>query len=793
MKRNARIQAAALLLCLLPLICAGCRKEDPTPLHGAEDASLTADNGGRYDPLTLVLPEGYSMPWDGGTARYDPASGSLSVAAQRFDGRELCSLGRAVFTFSSSGELTGRTDIPGDPAYSLGGAVFSGDSLWYILNGYGEDEGKELLCRMALSDGSLTMERELSSLPSMPDGFLVERMAADGDGDLWLTGGGLTLVYTPELDYVNTVRAGGWISCFAPDPEGSLWACSGYGGSVGWGAARLDKVSGSWEDAVSLDQNTRRISFSPAGDLYFETADGISVMRKGEDGKWEKAVPVLNFLASGIVRSSFGLVGGDETSELIAAAGDGLLFASLTTENGLSTLRPVLYHPAGEREAEPENVVTLQMAFAHEPPDPIRSEIVRFNRDHPDIQVTTLDYSIYNNAENVTGGADSLLTDMANGIVSPDIVYGDAQSRELLTLARRGMTADLMPYIEADDTVNPDNLFGSVLRYFDNGEGGLWGIAPYFSLNTWLSTPDLLGEYGGADGWSLSDFLDFAESLPEGRYLARNTVRGSYALLPVFSGQFVDQKAGVCTFDSPLFVRLLRFMDGLPEARELNAFLTGDKRTFYRDGTFSLASAYIWGAGNLLNWESQFSTRDYVIVGYPSEDPAYRTSLSASQAFVIPKTCPAPEAAWAFIRTTFRAVNEQSWFEDPGLSSLKSHYDEKAETMRGQIMIHLADGRWTNYPVPPEDYAKAEGDIKKEMKKICGDMPWTVEPPDEEQLARVRNYLDREGGAALDRPPQEVNDLIREEISAFLGGLGTAEDCAAKIQSRVSLWLAENG
>jgi hypothetical protein len=79
------------------------------------------------------------------------------------------------------------------------------------------------------------------------------------------------------------------------------------------------------------------------------------------------------------------------------------------------------------------------------------------------------------------------------------------------------------------------------------------------------------------------------------------------------------------------------------------------------------------------------------------------------------------------------------------------------------------------------------------MKRICGDMPWTVEPPDEEQLARVRNYLDREGGAALDRPPQEVNDLIREEISAFLGGLGTAEDCAAKIQSRVSIWLAENG
>ncbi len=27
---------------------------------------------------------------------------------------------------------------------------------------------------------------------------------------------------------------------------------------------------------------------------------------------------------------------------------------------------------------------------------------------------------------------------------------------------------------------------------------------------------------------------------------------------------------------------------------------------------------------------------------------------------------------------------------------------------------------------------------------------------------------------------------------SFLSGVGTAEDCAAKIQSRVSIWLAEH-
>jgi hypothetical protein len=37
-----------------------------------------------------------------------------------------------------------------------------------------------------------------------------------------------------------------------------------------------------------------------------------------------------------------------------------------------------------------------------------------------------------------------------------------------------------------------------------------------------------------------------------------------------------------------------------------------------------------------------------------------------------------------------------------------------------------------------------------------------------------------------------VEDIVGEEVSAFLAGMGTAEECAGKIQSRVSIWLAEH-
>ena len=44
--------------------------------------------------------------------------------------------------------------------------------------------------------------------------------------------------------------------------------------------------------------------------------------------------------------------------------------------------------------------------------------------------------------------------------------------------------------------------------------------------------------------------------------------------------------------------------------------------------------------------------------------------------------------------------------------------------------------------------------------------------------------------AAVD--PQ-VAGIISEEISSFLGGTCTAEECASRIQSRVTIRLAEHG
>ena len=61
----------------------------------------------------------------------------------------------------------------------------------------------------------------------------------------------------------------------------------------------------------------------------------------------------------------------------------------------------------------------------------------------------------------------------------------------------------------------------------------------------------------------------------------------------------------------------------------------------------------------------------------------------------------------------------------------------------------------------------------------------------DETTAWFFSLLDGAGFPYLTGTPQAVHDIAVEEITAYLGGMGSAEDCAAKISSRVGLWAAE--
>ena len=58
----------------------------------------------------------------------------------------------------------------------------------------------------------------------------------------------------------------------------------------------------------------------------------------------------------------------------------------------------------------------------------------------------------------------------------------------------------------------------------------------------------------------------------------------------------------------------------------------------------------------------------------------------------------------------------------------------------------------------------------------------------------IETFLDTIGAPLTSSAlPEDVQAILTEEMSAYLGGTKSAADCAEMIQNRVSLYLAEQG
>ena len=116
-----------------------------------------------------------------------------------------------------------------------------------------------------------------------------------------------------------------------------------------------------------------------------------------------------------------------------------------------------------------------------------------------------------------------------------------------------------------------------------------------------------------------------------------------------------------------------------------------------------------------------------------------------------------------------------------GLPSLRTCLRSMAEPYIGREYLwwYERGGKWS----------LGEGTITEEDRQ----KPHVSGIFTEEDYEKLTEILDEAGTPLLETQKYaDIRGILREEISAFLGGVGTAEDCAAIIQSRASLWLAEH-
>jgi hypothetical protein len=537
------------------------------------------------------------------------------------------------------------------------------------------------------------------------------------------------------------------------------------------------------------------VIFGPGADYYLADSEGIRAVT-GED-----SVLVLDRQNSAI----------QQTVALIGAVAPGVfVFVDLMSEPEEDAGTVTLYRRADDVDLSSVKVIEVANAMFGKNRD-IEEKITKFNREHPEMRVVLTD--VLDDGESTDTIFDRLCFNIGNEFYKPDIVLANNGRKIVDLMIDKKLYRDLTPYLENDPEVRLDDLFGMVRSYFTDRDGGLWGISPTFYFRALTGRSDVLGQTAQKGSWTLDETLGFLESRPKGTVGIENLTQENWTtflLGPEGFGRWIDYDAGTCRFDRADFGRMLRYLKTLPkdydEFMRRAGFWAGmstDERYSdyapYRDGTIALQSAWYQSVYGVCELKDRFGTTekgspDLVCVGYPSDDGNDALRFTAQNVCIITSFCSDPDAAWELIRT---------FFDDPvgygGVSgdamavlyadafpALRSAYDRQAEVLGQYYMTQVKEpgnSYWsvTMQPLPADGSAPVQ---PKNGRAIVFDRELTD---------GIRSLLD---GASVtpyvNCTPPEIEEIVFEEVSAYLAGGSDADQCVKYIQSRVSIWLAEN-
>lgn len=539
---------------------------------------------------------------------------------------------------------------------------------------------------------------------------------------------------------------------------------SSYGKTV---LRKIDRDSGEPGEFIRPPENIRVKEY-----LF---GDGYDVFLSAEDGLYgwnfveKEAVFLLDYANSDMYANNI------DAAKVVNA--DRVILFEQDSEK--QEFRPVIRLRSADIDLSQEKI--LEIAYTYCEWD-LSTVITEFNQKNPGVRVIVNDYSRYNTVEDPEAGMRKLTNDILLGLYEPDLVTSYTAMDDVVSqIYANGLYADLYPLMEANGTLTRDDFLGCIPRTFETDEGKLWAIGHSVSVQSYLGMKRILED---RTGWTLLEMLDFAESLPEGTDLMYGL--SQQILLKNLLGWdgfrlFVDMETNTCNFESKDFIHFIEFLASLPETREEvvrdYAGLGEYDDELYLDGKVVLQMTACSRIADWCSAKASFGMSDMVYIGYPTADGKTDGGMIDIPPYVITSFCEYPNEAWDFVEFLL-APDEKC--DDPmssGFPVLKEKFMNLCEAnYDSQFMYHNGS---LSYVKPETEALFPHPGVR---------IPFT----EEDAQALFRWFDEAIGYPAAEAVDREIEVIVNEEVSRYLAGTNSAEDCARIIQSRVSIWLAEH-
>ncbi len=676
----------------------------------------------------------------------------------------------------ASGDWIGRGGsyrfVPGEQSPDTSDLLLRDGTLYTLVNRFDADGSHYALLR----DNETVWTPEdnasvVTLLGQSAEGFWLHSTLVGQD---WLDRREILSLVTPEGETLRELDVTGAL------PEGERSYFSGFGlyRDLPWAVTSAAELlffdaEGAVTRRVALPQPSLRPLCGGDGELYLDEDDGQTqtLSRLGENGfsqafsfpsgpifPGDAEAPFLLSRSDGIYRvSAPGTLSPIVVYEecclsltglnLVLPYGDGRYLCS--TAAGIGTLEP----------AEPGSLhprTKLRFGYLGGGAEwfmPNHETVAAFNLLNQEYYIEMVDLT-----ENGTLSDEQALNRLNASLVNgtgPDLFSLSAwNSGELspFPYVRKGLLADLGELLEHDGEIRTDDIV--IADALQNELGGLYLLCSSMTVDSFIAD---YARFGDRTGWTFEEYLALDRERTEDQMVIYNLTRDYFLRRSAanFMRSAIDWSTGTCDFENEAFCALLNAAKNLRETPEPtdpeDIVFWAPEHIF--DGTQITEAVMLMDVSGMASEQRLRGVEKLSFIGWPSFDGSCGSVFSLQFPFAIFRSSKHLAGCREFVRFALQHPSEHAL---PVCSPLLE--ERLTAAQRDVSALPLGNYRFT------EPLTAAEAD---QFLDFLGCIEHT-------------SLCD-----------QTALDIILEECAPFFRGDRSAEQTAALIQSRLSLYVSE--
>lgn len=587
----------------------------------------------------------------------------------------------------------------------------------------------------------------------------VQNMVVGGENKIYLVSNNVIHVIDGTGTFVKTITTNAnWINSLAVTSDERVFTVQ-YG-NQGMEMVEVDTVKDVMGETLqNIPDTNAELQAGQNGTLF---VSGFNKLYE-YDLNSQESKEVLDWVESSILGNSV---------QNISILEDGRL--AVYCDNYSGTPELVFLTKTESSKVPEKKVLTLGTLYASS--GSLQEAVVNFNKKNTEYTVKVKAY-IDDTAEwtetTYSDAITMLHADIASGNC-PDLI--DLSMVNLNSVTAKGVLEDLTPYLKASEVANIDDFVPSVLNAY-HVNGIQTTVPTYFTINTLLARASVVGE---EPGWTMEEMIALAKKNPKAKLLYGMTKESALQTCLMYaSDSFIDYENSTCSFDSPEFIQFLEFANCFAMEFEYNEDESFPK--MLQSGEVLLSNVSFSDVHAYQMYYLMFEEDGVIPIGYPTSDGKPGVYISGNETYGISSQSANKDGAWKFMESL---LTENTATHSWGFPARKDELEE--------VFKEACEPQY-QYDENGEIKVDAEGNPMQYPKTTWGYDNWEVEiyAAGEEEIEGIKQLI--EIARPLSQESEEIYNIIGEEAAPYFAGQKSAEEVAKIIQSRIKIYVSENG